>query len=117
MDPFGEYDDYEIWQALFRVHLADPPNNPIHGKSHFASVVRDLDMDVGPDWSVGDRQLLCIARGLLRDCVKLVIFEEAQLTSEEDEKVRCVIEEEFTESVRKNCVCVCLDYGSYIFSC
>ncbi|KAI7862297.1 ABC transporter type 1, transmembrane domain-containing protein [Spinellus fusiger] len=106
LDPFGEYDDYELWQVLYRVHLAYPSSEEgsMHesvSRSGPVSVVYDLDMDVGKDGlllTVGDRQLLCIARALLRDCTRLVILEEALLTPETQEKMQRVIEEEFEES-------------------
>ncbi|KAL0088903.1 ABC transporter type 1, transmembrane domain-containing protein [Phycomyces blakesleeanus] len=105
LDPFGEYDDYELWQALYRVHLAVSPiseedvQNYVHSAT--TSTIYDLDMDLGKDGmalSVGNRQLLCVARALLRDCTRLVVLEEAQLTLETQEKMQRVIEEEFEDS-------------------
>ncbi|KAI9031832.1 ABC transporter type 1, transmembrane domain-containing protein [Phycomyces nitens] len=105
LDPFGEYDDYELWQVLYRAHLAVPPTseedvqNYVHSAT--TSTIYDLDMDLGKDGmalSVGNRQLLCVARALLRDCTRLVVLEEAQLTLETQEKMQRVIEEEFEDS-------------------
>ena len=49
--------------------------------------------------SVTDRQLLCIARALLRDCTKFIVYEEAESSPEEQDKVHSVIQNEFEESV------------------
>lgn len=65
--------------------------------------IQDLDYDLGKDGSrltVCQRQLLSIARALLQDCTKLVIFEEANLSTESQEMIRSVIEQEFQESVK-----------------
>ncbi|KAJ8657898.1 hypothetical protein O0I10_006426 [Lichtheimia ornata] len=96
LDPFGEYDDYELWQALHRVHLAASPSSP-SAKNIPSFVVHDLDMD-SKTLTVGHRQLLCIARALLRDCTRFIAFEEAQLTPEEENSVHAIIQEEFSES-------------------
>lgn len=100
MDPFGEYDDYELWQALHRVHLAASPSSP-SAKNIPSFVVHDLDMD-SKTLTVGQRQLLCIARALLRDCTRFIAFEEAQLTPEEENIIHAIIQEEFSESVSNN---------------
>lgn len=109
LDPFGEYDDYALWQVLYRVRLAKPS---IHndfvatGSTYVAgsSAIQDLDKDLGKEGSrlpVYERQLLCIARALLQDCTKLVIIEEAHLNPESQEVLRSVIDQEFEESVSK----------------
>ena len=101
MDPFGEYDDYELWQALQRVQLASPSPVP---SAKDGSIIYDLDMEMGKDGThlaVADRQLLCVARALLRDCTKFVVFEEAQLSTEDQDRVHAVMQDEFEESVKK----------------
>lgn len=106
MDPFGEYDDYSLWQVLYRVCLARPyipqATTSAYKYEPDISTIHDLDKDLGKDGhrlSVFERQLLCVARALLQDCTKLVIFEEANLRPEEQDIIESVIRQEFEDSV------------------
>ncbi|KAI8367772.1 ABC transporter type 1, transmembrane domain-containing protein [Blakeslea trispora] len=96
LDPFGEYDDYALWQVLYQVKLVNSPTD-----FHPFVSIDDLDKDLGKRGcrlSVCQRQLLCIARALLQDCTKLIIVEEARLEPEEKALVQTVIDQEFEES-------------------
>jgi len=110
LDPFGEYDDYALWQVLQRVRLARLPSATTLGHQEdedrpmiASTIIQDLDKDLGKEGcrlSVCERQLLCIARALLQDCTKLVIIEEAHnLDPAAQSIIRSVIDQEFEESV------------------
>ncbi|RKP00006.1 hypothetical protein CXG81DRAFT_13730 [Caulochytrium protostelioides] len=69
VDPSGQASDAALWEALRTVELADRVANTPAG----------LDCPVaenGANWSVGERQLICLCRAILKDA-KLAILDEA----------------------------------------
>ena len=95
LDPFNEHTDLELWSALRQSDLVGADENlddKTHGRIHLDGIVEEE----GLNFSLGQRQLMALARALVRGS-QIIVCDEAtsSVDMETDQKIQRTIQTGF----------------------
>ncbi|TYG47316.1 hypothetical protein ES288_D11G328400v1 [Gossypium darwinii] len=91
LDPLEEYTDEQIWEALDKCRLGDEVRNK-------AGRLNSLVSENGENWSMGQRQLVCLGRVLLKKSKILVLDEAtASVDTATDNLIQMTLREHFSD--------------------
>ena len=91
LDPFSEFQDITLWEILKKVGL----EQQVHATGGLDGKV---DGTGGQAWSLGQQQLVCLARAALRNVPILCLDEAtASLDPHTEQEVQAIIRKLFTE--------------------
>ena len=88
LDPFNQFPDAQLWDCMHRTRLVP--------SSQFSSLDAEVEEN-GINFSVGQRQLICIGRAMLSGC-KVIILDEA--TAAVDVETDAAIQRNFREDFK-----------------
>ncbi|XXG47793.1 hypothetical protein AAC387_Pa02g2371 [Persea americana] len=92
LDPLGEYNDEQIWEALDKCQLGEEVRRK-EGKLE-STVVEN-----GENWSMGQRQLVCLGRVILKRSKVLVLDEAtASVDTATDNLIQQTLRQQFSDS-------------------
>ncbi|KAI9318952.1 P-loop containing nucleoside triphosphate hydrolase protein [Dichotomocladium elegans] len=94
LDPFSQHDDAELWAALKQSHLTEH-----QGAGEDAITLDSPVLENGSNWSQGQRQLIALARALVKRS-RLIVLDEAtsSVDFDTDHEIQQTIRSEFTNS-------------------
>ena len=95
LDPFNEHTDLELWSVLRQSDLVDADagvDDKAHGRIHLDGIVEEE----GLNFSLGQRQLMALARALVRGS-QIIVCDEAtsSVDVETDQKIQRTIQTGF----------------------
>jgi ABC-type multidrug transport system fused ATPase/permease subunit len=90
LDPAGHYSDEKLWAALDSVKMRYAV------QEHYKKLDMIID-EAGAGFSIGQRQLLCLARAVLRGA-RIIVMDEA--TSNLDRETECLMQISLDETFR-----------------